>query len=52
MATPIRSTPIIKGKDAEKILREIKPIKWTPVFKKRVNELINNYEILSKKIKG
>jgi len=52
MATPIRPTPIIKGKDAEKILHELKPVKWTPTLKKRVNELMDNYETISKKIKG
>ncbi|MDI6795231.1 MAG: hypothetical protein QME81_20615 [bacterium] len=52
MATPIRPTPIIKGKDAEKILHELKPVKWTPALKRRAKELINNYETISSKIKG
>ena len=43
MSRPIKSTPILKGKDAERLIRETERIKLTPEKKKELEKCLSLY---------
>ncbi len=52
MARPIKETPILKGKDAAKFVKEQKEYADKPFSDKRKEEIMQSYQLLSKAYKS
>ena len=52
MARRIEPTPVLKGKDAERLLEDVRNTKLTPLIIKHLEECKRQYEFFIKKLKG
>ena len=51
MAKPIKETPVLKGKDAEKFAKQIEAAKGDSIDAKTMNRIQENYSKISSLIK-
>lgn len=51
MAKPIKETPVLKGKDAEKFVRQMEAAKGDSIDTKTMNRIKENYSKISSLVK-
>lgn len=51
MAKPIKETPILKGKDADKFVRQMETAKEVSIDAKTMNRIKENYSKISSLVK-